>query len=48
MERGPHNHYIGGWIGPSVSLDVVEKEKNTPSLLSLGTEPSSACNLVTI
>jgi hypothetical protein len=26
-ERGPGNHWIGGWVGPRVGLDDVEKRK---------------------
>jgi hypothetical protein len=26
-ERAPSSHWIGGWMGPTTSLDVVEKRK---------------------
>jgi hypothetical protein len=26
-ERAPGTHWIGGWVGPRVSLDDVEKRK---------------------
>jgi hypothetical protein len=32
-------HWIGGWVGPRVSLDVVENRK---TLLLVGFEPQSS------
>jgi hypothetical protein len=26
-EKAPGTHWIGGWVGPSVGLDAVEKRK---------------------
>jgi hypothetical protein len=27
LERAPYTHFIGGWVGPRVSLDAVVKRK---------------------
>jgi hypothetical protein len=29
-ERAPGTHWIGGWVGPRTSLDVVEKRNIMP------------------
>jgi len=32
-EKNPSTHEIGGWVGPSVILDIFGEEKNLVNLL---------------
>jgi hypothetical protein len=35
-EIAPGTHWIGGWVGPRVGLDAVEKRKTEPIFMKLG------------
>jgi hypothetical protein len=39
-ERSPRTYWIGGWVGPKVGLDAVEKKKNL-TLAGIESGPSS-------
>jgi hypothetical protein len=40
-ENAPGTHWVGGWVGPRVGLDVVEEGENLLSLPEIEPRPSS-------
>jgi len=48
-ERSPNTHWIGDWVGPRASLDMVAKRKKLLPCVCWKSNPDlPACSLVTV
>jgi len=46
-DNNPGTHWTGGWVGPTASLDVLEKRNSLPPA-SIQTTNHPVCSLVSI